>query len=116
MGVIKHVQKLVYELYEYLKEKNDKRQKLACLLGGTPFPIKMIHSTIPTLQETVYRNDSGLLVFNLHDNCLTNINYDLKVCFITNFSSSISRSVNLSLLWNIDTFVKICTCKVNTKH
>ena len=50
-----------------------------------------------TLQETVYRNDS---VFNL------NINYDLKVCFITNFSLTKSKSRNLSLLWNKDTFVK----------
>ena len=50
MNVIIHHQKLVYELYEYLKQKNnDKRQKLACLLGGIPFPLKIIHSTRSTL-------------------------------------------------------------------
>ena len=68
------------------------------LIGRNPFSNKNIHSTISTLQETVYRNDSVL--FNL------NINYDLKVCFITNFSLAKSKSRNLSLLWNIDTFVK----------
>ena len=55
VGVIKHHQKLVYQLYEYLKQNNnnndnnnnnnnnnnnDKGQKLACLLSGVPFPIK----------------------------------------------------------------------------
>ena len=50
MGVIKHRQKLVYQLYEYPKQKNnDKRQKLACLLGGIPFQLKIIHSTLSTL-------------------------------------------------------------------
>ena len=113
MGVIKHNQKLVYELNEYLKQKNnDKRHKLACLLDGIPFPIKIIHSTMSTLQETVYRNDSVL--FKLHESCFTNISYDFKVCFITNSSLTKSRSQNLSLLWNIDTIVKFCTCKVNT--
>ena len=85
---------LVYELYEYLKQKNnDKRQKLACLLGGIPFQI--IHSTMSTKQETVYGKDSVL--FNLHEFCFTNTNYDLKVRFITNFSYTKSRSRNLSL-------------------
>ena len=113
MGVIKHLQKLVYELYEYLKQKNnDKRQQLASLLGGIHFPIKIIHSTMSTLQETVYRNDS--VKFNPHKSCFTNTNYDLKVYFITDFSLTKSRSQNLSLLWNIDTFVKIYTFKVNT--
>ena len=89
-----------------------KDKKLTCLLGGIPFPIKMIHSTMSTLQETVYRNDS--LLFYLHDSCFTNISYDLKVLFITNFSLTISRGWNLSLSWNIDTFVKICKRKINT--
>ena len=111
--VIKHQQKLVYNLYGYLKQKNnDKRQKLACLWGGIPFPITMINSIMSTLQEIVYRNDSVL--FNLHESCFTNINYDLKVCFPTNFSLSKSSGQNLSLLWNIYTCVKICTCNVNT--
>ena len=67
MGVVKLHQKLVYEFYEYLKQKtnNDKRQKLACLLGGIPFAMKIIHSTMSTLQETVYGN--GSVVFNLHE-------------------------------------------------
>ena len=96
MGVIKHHQKLVYELYGYLKQKiMIKEKKLTCLSGGIPFPIKIIHSTMSTLQETVYRNDSLLL--NLHESCFTNINYDLKVCFITNLSLTKSRSQNLSL-------------------
>ena len=68
------------------------------LIGRNPFPNKIIHSIMSTLQETVYRNDSVL--FNL------NINYDLKACFITNFSLTKSKSRNLSLLWNIDTFLK----------
>ena len=66
------------------KKNNDKRQKLACFSGGIPFPIKILHSTMSTLQETLYRNDS--LLFNLHESCFTNIIYDLKVCFITNLS------------------------------
>ena len=112
-GCNKTSSETLYERYENIKQKNnDKRQKLACLLGEIPFPIKIIHSTISTLQETVYRNDSVL--FNLHESCCTNINYDLKVCFITNFILTKSRSRNLSLLWSIDTFVKIYTCKVNT--
>ena len=57
-----------------------------------------------TLHETVYRNDSVL--FNLHESCFTNINYNLQVYFITNFSLTKSRSRNSSLLWNIDIFVK----------
>ena len=73
-------------------------------MGAIPFPIKIIHSTMSTLQETVYRNDSVLL--NLHESCFTNTNFDLKVYFITNFSLTKSRSQNVSLLWNIDTFVK----------
>ena len=76
MGVIKHQKKLVYDLYEYLKQTNNtKRQKLAYLWGGIPFPITIIHSTMSTLQEIVYRNDSVL--FNLHESCFTNINYDI---------------------------------------
>ena len=76
MGVIKHQQKLVYDLYEYLKQtNNDRRQKLACLWGGIPFPITRIHSTMSTLQEIVYKND--LVLFNLHESCFTKINYDL---------------------------------------
>ena len=44
--------KPVYEFYEYLKQKNnDKRQILACFLGRIPFPIKIIHSTMLTLQK-----------------------------------------------------------------
>ena len=106
MGVIKHHQTLLYDLYKYIKQKNnDNRQNLAPLLGEIPFPIKIIHSTISTLQETVNRNDSVL--FNLHESCFAKINYDLKVCFITNFSLTKSRSRNLSVLWSIDTSVNI---------
>ena len=80
MGAIKHQQKLVYELYDYLKQiKREKIQNLACLLGGILFPITIIHSTMPTLQETTYRNDSVL--FNLHESCFTNTTYDLKVFY-----------------------------------
>ena len=76
MVIIKHQQKLVYELYGYLKPKNnDKRQNLACLWGGIPYPITMINPTMSTLQEIVYRKDS--LLFNLHESCFTNTNYDL---------------------------------------
>ena len=76
MGVIKHQQKLVYDLYEYLKvTHNDKRQKLACLMVEIHFTIKLIHSTMSTLQDIVYRNDSVL--FNPHESFFTNINYDL---------------------------------------
>ena len=65
MGLSKHQQKLVYELYEYLKKKNnDKRKKVACFLDRIPLPVKIIHSTMSTLQETVCRNDSVL--FSLH--------------------------------------------------
>ena len=80
MGAIKHQQKLVYELYDYLKQiKLKKRQKLACLLGRFPFLITIIHSTMPKMQETVYRNDSVL--FNLHESCFTNTTYDFKVFY-----------------------------------
>ena len=65
MSVIKHQLKLVYELYEYLKQNNDKRKTRTCLLDGIPLPIKIIQSTMSTLQETIYRNDSVL--FNLHN-------------------------------------------------
>ena len=75
MVVIKHQQKLVYELYEYLEQIIMIKDKKACLLGGIPFTVKIIHSTISLLQETVYRNDS--MLFNLHEFCFTNINYDL---------------------------------------
>ena len=92
MGVIKHHQKLVYELYEYLKQNIMIKDKKACLLGGLPFQIKIIHSTMSTLQEIVYRNDS--LLSNLHESCFTNINYVLKVCFITNFSLIKSRTLS----------------------
>ena len=57
---------------------------MACLLGGIPFPIKIMHSAMSTLQETVYRNDSVL--FNLLEFCFININYDLKVSSTTNVS------------------------------
>ena len=93
-------------------KNNDKRQKLACLFGGIPFPITIIHSTMSTLQETVYRNDS--VSSNLHESCFTIINYNLKVCFTTNISFTKSSGRHLSLLWNIDTCAKVCTCKVNT--
>ena len=76
MVVIKHQQKLVYELYEYLEQKiMIKDKKVVRLLGGIPFSIKIIHSTMSILQETVYRNDSVL--FNQHESCFTNINYDI---------------------------------------
>ena len=94
-------------------KNNDKRQKLACLLGGIPYTITIIHSTMPTLQETVYRNDSVL--FNLHESCFTNTSYDLKVCFTTNFSKTKSSGQNLSLLWNIDTYVKSVHAKLTRK-
>ena len=68
MIVIKHQQKLIYDLYEYLKPTHkDKRQKLACLWGGISFPITLINSKMSTSQEIVYRNDSVL--FNLHESC-----------------------------------------------
>ena len=68
MVVIKHQQKLVYELYEYLEQKiMIKDKKIACLLGRIPFQIKIIQSMMSLLQETVYRNDSVL--FNLHESC-----------------------------------------------
>ena len=43
-----------------------------------------MHSTMSTLQETVYRNDSVL--FNLLEFCFININYELKVSSTTNVS------------------------------
>ena len=49
-----------------------------------------------TLQETIYRNDS--VSFNLHEFRLTSINYDLKVCFINNFSlDSIALAVDTGI-------------------
>ena len=52
-----------------------KDKKIVRLLGGIPFSIKIIDSTMSILQETVYRNDSVL--FNQHESCFTNINYDI---------------------------------------
>ena len=68
MSVIKHQQKLAYELYEYLKQKkkkknNDKRQILACFFGGIPFPIKMIHSTMSTLQKKYIEMTQCYLIY-----------------------------------------------------
>ena len=74
MGTMKHHQKLEYELNEYLKQtNNDKRPKLACLLGGILFQIKIIHSTMPTLQETVYRNDSFFYLIYMYPALPTSI-------------------------------------------
>ena len=51
------------------------KDKKSILIGRNAFLNKIIHSTMSTLHETVYRNDSVL--FNLHESCFTNINYDL---------------------------------------
>ena len=40
MGVIKHQQKLVYDLYEYLKQQKWKKTKVSMLIGRNPFPNK----------------------------------------------------------------------------
>ena len=67
-----------------------------------------------TLQKTVYiLNDSVL--YNLHESCFTNLTYDLKVCFTTNFSLTKPSDRNLSLLWNIDTCVKFVHAKLTLK-
>ena len=64
MAVIKYQQKLVYELYEYLEQKkNDKRQKIACLLGGIHFPIKIILSTMSLLKKQYIEMTQCYLIF-----------------------------------------------------
>ena len=59
MSVMKRLQKLVYELYEYLKQKKKKTKK-ACLLVGIPFPIKtsspMGNDRSPWSQHNVWRH------------------------------------------------------------
>ena len=69
------------------------------LIGRSPFPNNNnAHCKKWFIEMAQY-------IFNLHESCFTNINYDLKVCFIINFCLTKS-SRKLSLLWKIDTFVK----------
>ena len=83
------------------------------LMGRNTYPITIIHSTMSTLHEIVYKNDSVL--FNLHKPCFTSINYDLKVCFTNNFSLTKSNGQNVSLLWNIYTCEKSVLAKLTIK-
>ena len=55
------------------------------LFGPNPFPNKK-KNTLNNVNITkkVCRNDSVL--FNLHESCFTNNNYDLKVCFTTKYN------------------------------
>ena len=82
------------------------------LIGRNPFPNKNDTLNNVNIARNSLWND--LVLFNLHESDFTNINYDLKIRFITNFSLSKSRSWNLSLLWNIDTFLKNMYMQSNT--
>ena len=53
----------IWTLWIFRAQHNDKRQKIACLLGGIPFPIKIIHSTMSTFHEKVYKMTQWYLIY-----------------------------------------------------
>ena len=86
---------VVFFLNHHLKSAFSKHgcNKTSMFMDIIPLPVIIMRSTMSTSQETVYRNDSVL--FSLHSSCFTNINYDLKVCFTTNFSLTNPSGQNL---------------------
>ena len=87
----------IWTLWIFKAKIDNKRQKLACLLGGILFPMTWY------TQQCLHCKKQYIEMTQCY---LTYMNP------ATNFSFTKSSSWNLSLLWNIDTCV--CTCKANT--